>query len=156
MPNDSVLHYIADYIDRHRDQDKLLRREGIKETLKNKSIMANYGNGMHWRIEDVNFDKKAHEIYLENVEQTVKEYYESRYNLKMTDANQPLLEVKVKEKTVYVLPEHCLFTDTSLVFTDSRTIQQISKLTRKPVDQKVDEIQRFREELDFETSEIGT
>ena len=97
----SVLQYINDIYQRNIDKDKNLRRQIVVDSLIGKTVMANYGKSMYWRVENVVFGHENKTYSIGNKEITLAEYYFERYGLVMEVKNQPLLEATVKNVTKF-------------------------------------------------------
>lgn len=78
--------------------------------------MLTYYNDNTYKIDDVDFDVTPQSSFMKkNVETTYNQYYSERYNVRITEARQPLLVSKAKPKDrragrqemVYLVPELC-------------------------------------------------
>jgi hypothetical protein len=75
--------------------------------------MTNYGKAAYYRIEEVVF-QDIDSIQLEDAKMSLRDYYQTKYSLQITNKKQPLLKVesrrKNKEFQIYLIPEFCLMT----------------------------------------------
>ena len=75
--------------------------------------MTNYGKTAYYKIEEVVFEE-IESIKLEDANTSLREYYENKYNLKITNNKQPLLKVEGRRKNaefqILLVPEFCLMT----------------------------------------------
>lgn len=76
--------------------------------------MTNYGKTAYHRIEEVIF-QEIESVLLEDGETNLRDYYEKKYNLKITNKKQPMLKVQSRKKNnkeflIYLIPEFCLMT----------------------------------------------
>lgn len=59
--------------------------------------MTNYGKTRYLRVVDVIFDT-VDDIKLENSDQTLRDFYDKKYNRKIHNTKQPLLIVESRNK----------------------------------------------------------
>lgn len=75
--------------------------------------MTNYGKTAYYKIEEVVF-QEIESVVLEDATTSLRDYYEKKYNLKITNKKQPLLKVESRRKNkdfqIFLVPEFCLMT----------------------------------------------
>lgn len=111
--NQTVLDIIDELYRQHRDKSREEKRNLLQGELVGKVIMTNYGKTAYYRIEEVVFEE-IDSIRLEDCSLTLREYYETKYKLKISNKSQPLLKVesnrKNKDFQILLIPEFCLMT----------------------------------------------
>lgn len=95
--NQSVLDVVDSLYKIHQDKDREERRNLLLSELVGKIVMTNYGKTAYYRIEDIIFED-IDSIRLDDASISIREYYEQKYNLKITNLKQPLLKVEGRRK----------------------------------------------------------
>lgn len=88
----TVLNEIDQLYRQHQDKSREEKRNLLQAELVGKIVMTNYGKAAYYRIEEIVFEE-IDSIKLEDCSMTLREYYETKYNLKITNKSQPLLKV---------------------------------------------------------------
>lgn len=147
--NQSVLEAIDQIYSMHRDKSREEKRNALQSELIGKVIMTNYGKTAYYRIEDVIFEE-IESIRLEDASTSLKDYYENKYKMKITNLKQPLLKVEGRKKNsdiqILLIPEFCLMTGIPENFDEFRR-KKISENTIKRPDEKQKEILGLMKEL---------
>jgi aubergine-like protein len=139
----------------------------IKEEIKDKTVIARYGNYRLYKISDIEFNnnpKTKTFQFRDNPNISIAEYMQQAYNVKIKEVNQPLLisivEPKVRRgrsaptgqklesKMVYLVPELCYMTGiTDELKNDHEFMKPLSEYTKlepqKRVDKYKDLLQQF-------------
>jgi hypothetical protein len=147
--NQSVLDIIDQVYKIHSDKDREEKRNLLQAELVGKVIMTNYGKAAYYRIEEVVFDD-IDTIKLEDASLTLREYYQKKYDLNITNKKQPLLKVESRRKNtdfqILLVPEFCLMTGIPENFDEFRR-KKISESTIKQPQEKQKEILSLMKEL---------
>lgn len=84
---DHILSMINNVYNSHSNRSKEEKREIVVDMLRNKIILANYGNFRYYKVADVIFGKDALAYVVDGSDQTLYDYYKKKYGLKITKAN---------------------------------------------------------------------
>ena len=133
--NQSVLDVIDQIYAKTKDLDREERRNMLQSELVGKVIMTNYGKTAYYRIEEIVFED-INSIKLEDASISLREYYEKKYNMKITNHKQPLLKVEGRRKNsefqILLIPEFCLMTGIPENFDEQRRKKISENTIKKP------------------------
>ena len=138
----------------------------IKETLIDRSVLADYGNYRNYRIFDVDFKMSPKSQFdHKNGRITYAEYYQKSYEIKIGDMNQPLLVCKIREKNsegewndriVHLIPELCKMT--GMEDEDRQNfnlMKELAQYTKLEPSQRMDEISNHVGNMNKEFKNAG-
>jgi hypothetical protein len=148
--NESVLDYINSIYARNSSKDRDEKRVILKNELMGQIVMTNYGKTRYVKIIDLVF-QTVDEFTLNGTTTTLRQFYETKYNRKIMNAKQPLIEIESKTKKdgdrTLLVPELCLMTGIPESFDEFKR-KKISEATiRSPADKRA-EIENFMREAD--------
>jgi hypothetical protein len=112
--------------------------------------MANYGKTIYYTVGDVIFDEMD-SIILDNTTTNLRQFYQDKYKINITNLHQPLLVAVTKQKTeiaqrILLVPELMLMTGIPEDFDEMRR-KKISESTIKPPAAKIEEISGLMKKL---------
>jgi hypothetical protein len=93
--NQTVLDYINDLYSKNKNKERDEKRTILKSELINQIVMTNYGKTRYVKIIDVVFDT-VDDLKLNGKDQTLRQFYEEKYQKKIQNPKQPLIEVESK------------------------------------------------------------
>lgn len=142
--NQTVLQFIDEYYRLHSSMEKEEVRLQLREELTGKIVMTNYGKTSYYRVVDLVFTK-LEDVLLGDRNVTLKDYYQTRYQIEIRSNNQPLLQVEPKrpqpqQPPTLLVPELCLMTGIPDNFDEHRR-KKISEATIKNPPEKIHEIE---------------
>ncbi|XP_070167826.1 piwi-like protein Siwi [Polyergus mexicanus] len=119
--------------------------------------LTDYNNNTY-RIEDVDFDTSPSSTFSMKSGESIsyQEYYKRRYNIRITNATQPMLVTRTKPKArnagqgdlVYLVPELCRATGlTDNMRENFHLMKALSMHTRVSPVSRIDKLMRFNERL---------
>jgi aubergine-like protein len=135
--NQTVLQAVDEVYKYHQEKEKEERRAILQGELVGKIVMTNYGKTSYHRIEEVVF-QELDSVHLQDANMSLREYYQTKYNITIRNPKQPLLRVESKRRgnkdfQIYLLPELCLMTGIPDSFDEFRR-KKISENTIKSAD----------------------
>lgn len=95
--NETVLDYINSVYSKNKNKDRDEKRNILKTELVGQIVMTNYGKSRYLKVSDVIFDT-IDDFKLNGSETSLREFYEKKYNRKINQSKQPLIEVESKAK----------------------------------------------------------
>lgn len=95
--NETVLDYINSIYSKNKNRDRDEKRIILKAELIGQIIMTNYGKSKYLKVIDVIFDT-VDDFKLNGSDTTLREFYEKKYNRRINQAKQPLIEVESRAK----------------------------------------------------------
>ncbi|XP_075168095.1 protein piwi-like [Haematobia irritans] len=120
------------------------------------TVLTDYNNRTY-RISDIDFHKTPKETFdMKGEKISFIDYYHKKYNIKIRDANQPLLISKAKERSirggenemVVLIPELCRLTGlTDEMRNNFKLMRDLSEHTRMNPDRRIDRLRVFNERL---------
>lgn len=116
--------------------------------------MASYGNIKHWRIDDFVFDEDATAYTF--MDMTMAEYYKQKYQLTITAPKQPFIKSSFSKKdlrTCLLLPEFLYLT--GMPEGDQRIRREVSQVTIKPPQEKLNIINHLMVKLENSSSDLS-
>ena len=96
-------------------------RDAVGQEIIGSIVMTSY-NRKTYRVDDIEWNVSPMNTFdCKGTQTTYMEYYETRYNIKISDRNQPLLVVRPRERekhqgviqNIYLIPETCQMTGLS-------------------------------------------
>ncbi|XP_065335975.1 piwi-like protein Siwi [Cloeon dipterum] len=134
----------------------------LKQTILGVVVMTHYNNRTY-RIDDIDFDANPMTQFSlkDGSKSTFVEYYKKRYNITITNLQQPLLVTKVRgtapgtTETIYLVPELCRLTGlTDEMRGNYQLMASLAKFTRVEPQKRIDSLLNFGRRL-MEKREIG-
>lgn len=154
MRNDTILKIAKDFIISHNQG----WAEALKKEIIGTTVLTDYTNKTY-QIDEIDFNMNPMSTFTpchKDEAVTYKEYYESRYNIKITDDKQFLLVSKAKERdlragrsdVIYLIPELCRATGmTDSMRADFSLMRELSEFTRLNPEKRVRELEKFNKRV---------
>ncbi|MPC55441.1 Piwi-like protein 1 [Portunus trituberculatus] len=120
------------------------------------AVVVTYYNNKSYRIDDIAWDLNPRcKFPYKGKEITYMDFYQTRYQVKIRDVNQPLLVSKPKKKdlrrgceNIILVPELCLMTGfTDEMRADFNMMKDLAEYLRSPPDQRVNSLMAFNSHL---------
>lgn len=112
MRQDSVLDYFHEIL---KEKGGSYGRQLIEEEMREVVVMTNYGRNATYIVKEVIWDKTPLSTF-ENSEGTeirLQDYYAEKYQIRISEMEQPLLRSELRGKEVLLIPELCKMTGLS-------------------------------------------
>ncbi len=90
--NQTVLDFVNEVYARNRTKERDQKRLALKTELIGKIVMTNYGKVRYCKVTDVVFENLA-EVKINGTNTSLIEFYMTKYNKKIENEKQPLIEV---------------------------------------------------------------
>jgi aubergine-like protein len=131
-------------------------RKAVHEEIVGTIVMTSY-NRSTYHVDDIEWDISPKDTFdLKGSPITYAEYYETRYQTKITDMNQPMLVVRPRKKDqhkgytgpVYLVPETCQMTGLSdAMRANFGLMKDLSKHLHMPPAERVNAVSGFMKRL---------
>ena len=147
---DNCLSVISHY---RRDRNQ---RQIVGDELIGSIVMTHY-NRKTYRVDDIDWVKNPRSSFEQKGKMvTLAEYYETKYQLRISDMDQPLLVSRPKKRDVHrgedgpilLIPELCQLTGLSeAIRKNYQTMKELSTYLQQPPDRRVHNIENFMQRL---------
>lgn len=164
VQSECVLKFINELYAQYSTASKDDKRSIVVESMVGKCVMSNYGTNRYWKIEGVMFDTNVDEIIVnKDTNQTLAEYYNSKYNLTIKNKKQPLLKARTRdrlrkqdkeEEMALLVPELLLLTGIPENF-EERLRRNVSDMTIRPPEEKLAKIKDLMLALNRDTGDLS-
>ncbi|KAK7794255.1 hypothetical protein R5R35_014662 [Gryllus longicercus] len=154
MRNDTVLNILTDAINAHGAQGY---RRSFQQNIIGAVVLTDYNNRTY-RVDDVDFDTSPISTFKlrSGAEISYKNYYKQKYQIRITQDNQPLLVSRTKARElragqsplVYLVPELCRMTGlTDEMRNNFQLMRALAEHTRVGPRSRVDKLLKFGQRL---------